>query len=54
MNADVLVAALLLLMLELRQFVDAVDAEMTETLLVDAGEMPRACCCWRANEEWYG
>ena len=54
MNADVLVAALVLA-IELRQFVDAVEAEMTETLLVEAGETPRGCCCcWRANEEWYG
>jgi hypothetical protein len=42
-NADVLVAALLLA-IELRQFVDAVDADTTETWLAEAGEAPRGYC----------
>ena len=50
MNADVLVDALVLA-IELRQFVEAVDAEMTEA---DEGDTPRRCCCWRAKAEWYG
>ena len=47
--------AALLLAIELRQFVEAVDAEMTETLLIETGETPRGCCCccWRANGELY-
>ena len=41
MNADELVAALLALDIELRQLLDAVEADMTETWEADAGETPR-------------
>jgi len=39
-NADVLVAALEV-DIELRQLLDAVEADMTDTWLADAGDIPR-------------
>ena len=44
-NADVLVAALLVP--ELRQLLDVVDAESTDAALTEAGEIPR----WRDKDD---